>query len=410
MACFFWNVRGFNKGLKHSKVKEWVSNKELVFGCILETRVKERKAEKILREVFGDWSSITNYEDSQGGRIWLLWRDTVCMTPVYKSDQIITCLVELKGEEEFYCSCIYASNQVEGRRELWEDIAHHYCSPRFKNKAWMIMGDFNEIFDGAESSRVDNMSRIPGGMRDFQSVVLQCQLTDMAYQGPQFTWSNKREEGIICKKLDRVLLNEEGLQRFSNAYAVFEAGGCSDHLRCKVQLFPPREKIKRPFKYVSVIGSLPDYLPMLQRYWDTTERLFHSTSALFRFSKKLKQLKPLIRELGREKIGNLTVRTKEAYDHLCVKQSNTLINPCEAAVKEEAEEYGKWLHVASLEEEYLKQKAKLHWLDCGDKNNKTFYRAIKTRQAQNVIREIRCTDGRVVNKHSKIKQEAVKFF
>lgn len=54
MAYFFWNVRGFNKGLKHSKVKEWVSNKELVFGCILETRVKERKAEKILREVFGD--------------------------------------------------------------------------------------------------------------------------------------------------------------------------------------------------------------------------------------------------------------------------------------------------------------------------------------------------------------------
>ena len=79
-------------------------NKELKFGCILETRVKEGKAWKILRGVlFGDWSSITNYEDSQGGRIWLLWRDTIRMLPVYKSDQIVICLVEMKGEEKFYC-------------------------------------------------------------------------------------------------------------------------------------------------------------------------------------------------------------------------------------------------------------------------------------------------------------------
>lgn len=102
MACFFfWNVRGFNKDLKHSVVSEWVKNKEMRLNCILETKVKEGKSEKILKKVFRDWSSITNYEDSQGGRIWLLWRDSVRMSPVYKSDQIITCLVEMEGEEEF---------------------------------------------------------------------------------------------------------------------------------------------------------------------------------------------------------------------------------------------------------------------------------------------------------------------
>lgn len=165
MTCFFWNVRGFNKDLKHFVVFEWVNNKEMRFGCILETRVKEGKSEKILEKVFRDWSSITNYEDSQGGRIWLLWRDSVRMSPVYKSDQIITCSVEMKGEEEFYCSCIYASNQVEEREILWEDLAFHHDSPSFRNKARIIMGDFNEILDGVESSRFENMSRIPCGMR-----------------------------------------------------------------------------------------------------------------------------------------------------------------------------------------------------------------------------------------------------
>lgn len=410
MGSFFWNVRGFNKTLKHSIVSDWVSNKELKFGCIIETRVKESKASKILSSVFRDWSSIMNYEESQGGRIWFLWRDTVCITPVYKSDQLITVLVELQNEETFYCTCVYASNQAEGRKGLWEDLVNHHDSPCFKRKAWMLMGDFNEILGGEESSIYENTGRTPSGMRDFQNLVLHCNLTDMAYQGPQYTWCNKREEGIICKKLDRVLLNEDAFQRFSNAYAVFEAGGCSDHMRCKVQLLPLEEKIKKPFKYVNALGSIPSFLPMIQNYWNSTENIFLSTSSMYRFSKKLKNLKPLIRELGKEKLGNLTKRTKEAYEELCTKQSVTLGNPTGDAIREEADAYGKWLHVASLEENHLKQRAKLHWLDIGDQNNKTYHRAIRTRQAQNLIREIKCPGGMVVKTHQEVKCEAERFF
>ena len=177
-----------------------------------------------------------------------------------------------------------------------------------------------------------------------------------------------------------------------------------------MQLFPHREKIKRPFKYVNALGSLPSFLPMVKDYWDTTESLFHSTLAMFRFSKKQKNLKPLIREMGREKIGNLSKRAKEAFDTLYIKQNITLANPSEEASQDEAEAYGRWLHVARLEEDYLKQKAKLHWLDIGDQNNKTYHRAITSRQAQNMIREIRCVNGDVVNSHVEIKQEAERFF
>lgn len=113
----------------------------------------------------------------------------------------------------------------------------------------------------------------------------------MGYQGPLFTWCNKREEGVICKKLDRVLMNEEAQIRFPNAYALFEPGGCSDHMRCKFQLKPSDERVCRPFKYINAIGKLPQFLPMVKEYWDSTAVLFHSTSALHRFSKKLKKTK-----------------------------------------------------------------------------------------------------------------------
>ena len=168
------------------------------------------------------------------------------------------------------------------------------------------------------------MGRTPGGMRDFQRVILHCRLSDLGYQGPLLTWSNKQEEGIICKKLDRVLMNDAALHRFSNSYSIFEAGGCSDHMRCRIQLKSPQEKIRRPFKFVNAIGALPGFLPMVHEFWANTEVLFHSISVLYRFSQKLKNLKPLIRELGREGLRNLTKRAKEAHELLCEKHKQTL--------------------------------------------------------------------------------------
>lgn len=157
----------FNKRLKHSVVKEWISSNDMKFGCLLETRVKERKSEKILKSVFRDWSSMTNYEHSHGGRIWLVWRYSVRLTPVYKTYQLITCSVGLQDEEDFLWTFVYASNEVESRKELWDDLCHHKNSPLFHDKAWMIMGDFNEILDGEENSGFSDLGRLPSVMRDF---------------------------------------------------------------------------------------------------------------------------------------------------------------------------------------------------------------------------------------------------
>lgn len=197
---FFWNVQGFNKYLKHSVVEDWVRRNNMNFGCILETRVKESKSESILKKVFIGWSYITNYEYSRGRRIWFVWRDNVCVTPVYKSGQLIICSVGLHGREEFFYPSVYANNLVEERKEFWEDLCHHQDSAMFSSKPWMIVGDFNEILEGEKNSGFMEYSRVSSGMTAFQKMALHCKLSDMGYQGPLFTWCNKREEGAICKK------------------------------------------------------------------------------------------------------------------------------------------------------------------------------------------------------------------
>lgn len=109
MTGFFWNVRSFNKSSKHSVVREWVNSCSMQFGCLLETRVKEGNAPRIKSSVFQGWSFILNYELYRLGRIWVIWKDSARLTPVFKSDQMIMCSVLLEGkEEEFLCSFVYA--------------------------------------------------------------------------------------------------------------------------------------------------------------------------------------------------------------------------------------------------------------------------------------------------------------
>lgn len=64
--------------------------------------------------------------------------------------------------------------------------------------------------------------------------------------------------------------------------------------------------------------------------------------------------------------------------------------------------------MAELEEEYLKQKSKLHWLEVGDGNNKSFHNEVKIREIRNVIHEIRCKDGSIVKDGEEIKKEKLR--
>lgn len=73
------------------------------FGCLLETRVKESKSHSLIVLVFKDWSVLTNYEYNRLGCIWMVWRQSVRLTPAFKSGQMITCSIKLEDkEEEFY--------------------------------------------------------------------------------------------------------------------------------------------------------------------------------------------------------------------------------------------------------------------------------------------------------------------
>ena len=80
MSSFFWNVRGLNKTSKHSVIKKWVEESNFQYGCLLETRVREKNFQILSRQLFPNWSVLTNYEHNPRGRIWVLWKNDVRLT------------------------------------------------------------------------------------------------------------------------------------------------------------------------------------------------------------------------------------------------------------------------------------------------------------------------------------------
>ncbi|GJY53712.1 non-LTR retroelement reverse transcriptase-like protein [Tanacetum coccineum] len=368
----------------------------LIFGCLIETKIKEKKEEMIVSRVFHGWSSMSNYEHHRLGRLWVVWKQNVRVTPLFKSSQVISCSIFVEGRtEEMLITFVYALNTPEERKALWEDLKTHKDSGMFRGKPWLICGDFNEIIDMEKHSLHDSTATIPEGMSDFQDLVNYCELVDLSYQGPKYTWCNKRKDDLICKKLDRVLANQEWLNHYTQSYCVFESGGCSDHNRCRLYMKEEAVRVKRPFKFSNVLVSHAGYMNNIKEKWATMEPLYHSTSALFRFSKKSKHLKPSLRSMGRELLSDLERKTKETYIKLCTIQEVTMSNPSSQVVEEEALAYNIWSRLADIEERYFKQKAKLRWVNHGDQNTKAFHTAVKLREVRNNIREIICFDGSV---------------
>lgn len=131
---------------------------------------------------------------------------------------------------------------------------------------------------------------------------------------------------------------------------------------------------------------------------------------MYRFHRKLKLLKPILRGLNRSKFGNIPQRTREAFDVLCEKQKAALEQPCPSAFEEVAEATTTWNHWAVIEESFLRQKSRITWLKNGDQNTLFFFRIVQSRASLNMIRQLLLPTGETITDLHMIKMTAVNHF
>lgn len=281
--------------------------KNLFFGGIIETHVKQPKCKKLINGVFPGWSFDDNYGFSDLGKIWVLWHHSVKVVVVSKSLQMITCEVLFPDcQEWFVVSIVYAANEEPPRRDLWSELVSLSTSPAVKDKAWIVMGDFNQTLDPSEHSHPPSLN-VDRHMRDFRDCLAAAELSDMVFRGNTFTWWNKSKTRPVAKKLDRILVNDNWPILFPASHSFFGEPDFSDHASCGVVLDTQKLRVRSPFKFYNFLLLNPDFTTLIEYHWFS---LNVSGSTMYRLSKKLKSLKFIMREFNKDNFSNLEKGSK----------------------------------------------------------------------------------------------------
>ena len=171
--------------------------------------------------------------------MWVMWKRNRFVFMTYEvADQFISGLVtDLILWESVEVLCVYAYNINIERRILWRCMFEISIGWRGSG---MVLGDFNtirlhsEAFGGAPKS---------GDMEDFDMVIQEADLIQPLIQGSWFTWTSKIHGSGLMRRLDCILVNDEGLSTWSNMRVNVLPWGISNH--SPILVYPSNHRTQR---------------------------------------------------------------------------------------------------------------------------------------------------------------------
>ncbi|GJU01457.1 RNA-directed DNA polymerase, eukaryota, reverse transcriptase zinc-binding domain protein [Tanacetum coccineum] len=282
---------------------------------------------------------------------------------------------------------VKCSNHGKERIDLWKDLE---SQEQFMNRRpWILLGDFNVTLHSYEHSA--GSSNISQDMQDFKESVLKNELNDICSSGFQFTWSKSPSNPAqsILKKLDRVMSNEEFINVFDQAHAVFLPYLISDHCPALVIMPGGVERKRKAFRFANYIVDKPDFLSTVAQEWKLSMEGFQ----IFKVVKTLKGLKRHMNSLNWRN-GNLFEKVVLLRDKVKEWQSKLDNDPFNTKIKEEeSKALIEYREALNDELKLLKQKARIDWLRDGDKNTAFFHKMVKRRKHMNRIESICNEEG-----------------
>ncbi|XP_060960631.1 uncharacterized protein LOC133031206 [Cannabis sativa] len=193
---------------------------------LLETKIQTHRLGAVFVNMFSRWCFSTNNAWYKGGRIMVSWNPSMFSVNIVKcTSQLMQLKVQSRaGLEVFVATFVYAFNDKESRKMLWDNLKEIEVSVKSPR---MVLGDFNDILSVEERIGGNKRQR---ASKEFKECVEVCGLENVKFTSSFFTCSNKQDsETRIYSKIDLVLANQMWLDKFSVAEVLFILEGEFDH-------------------------------------------------------------------------------------------------------------------------------------------------------------------------------------
>ncbi|XP_026441385.1 uncharacterized protein LOC113340461, partial [Papaver somniferum] len=190
--------------------------------------------------------------------------------------------------------------------------------------------------------------------------------------GSKFTWTNGQLGGRrIVSKLDRAIINEPWLNKFSN------------------------------WRIQKMWFTHSDVMRMVEASWSAP--VYGNPDFVFPF--KLKRLKVAMKVWNQQVFGNVNARLSQA------QLRNSDEDPFDTFKQNEMKDALVLVNEARMQQHImLKQKSRNKWILEGSSNSSYFHSSIKTRRSSNTISELVNEEGCIINEPDQLRDHVVSYY
>ena len=164
------------------------------------------------------------------------------------------------------------------------------------------MGDFNVIRFPSERS---NQGRLNHSMRQFSKFIDEWELIDLLLLGDNFTWSGGLRNQKLAR-LDRFLVSQDWIDHHGNVVQLKLPRPTSDHASLLMDCGGMRRGLT-PFRFENMWLKVEGFQDKLKGWW---QGLSFQGSASYILSRKLKEIKNLLKTWNRDCFGRLDLNKK----------------------------------------------------------------------------------------------------
>lgn len=241
-----------------------------------------------------------------------------------------------------------------------------------------MLGDLNTIV--ASQEKLGGNRPSANQLSELKEVMKKCGLIGLGFNGPRYTWNNKRSGAAnIKERIDRDVANTNWQNKFHKAQVYHLPYYNYDHRVIIVDLDPKSKFKPRPFRLDVVWTEDPRYEVVVEKSW--SRQGINSISK--NFLDNVTKIHVEYKKWNKHVFGNLFRQIDDAHEKLILSQNDFDYWPSENAKLKMTNCLIEYLRLLKIEEVYWRQKSRVSWIKDGDLNTKFFHTSIIVRRKRN---------------------------